>query len=375
MTDTHVELLTIVDTLQGLAARGAEPEIQDPLQNLRRAAEEVGKAWSGSWMGYQANVYYRDLKPPPPGAHFNPEWGMMPSAFVPERTTGDWIEYDPEEVSSFIYKRAESPNMEALKEFDGLAGSEFLSQKSNLLSIIEIEIGNLNSQILTDQKEGVSKLSLIAEHQYLESWKPRSRTSRDSKAIYQGVWVPPHGRILAQVVSIQTTVDSIVSLTDIAKQVALHISRQHRQPVQRSVQGTRVFIGHGRSHIWRELKDFLEDRLGLLVDEFNRVSSAGIPTTGRQLAMLDSAGFAFLLMTGEDEQTDGQVRARENVVHEAGLFQGRLGFERAIILLEEGCEEFSNITGLGQIRFPKGKIEAAFEEIRQVLEREGVLTP
>jgi predicted nucleotide-binding protein len=61
-----------------------------------------------------------------------------------------------------------------------------------------------------------------------------------------------------------------------------------------------------------------------------------------------------------------------NVVHEAGLFQGRLGFSRAIILLEDGCKEFSNINGLGQIRFPKGNIKATFEEIRQVLEREKV---
>ena len=31
------------------------------------------------------------------------------------------------------------------------------------------------------------------------------------------------------------------------------------------------------------------------------------------------------------------VKARMNVIHEVGLFQGRLGFERAIVLLEEGC--------------------------------------
>jgi predicted nucleotide-binding protein len=63
-----------------------------------------------------------------------------------------------------------------------------------------------------------------------------------------------------------------------------------------------------------------------------------------------------------------------NVVHEAGLFQGKLGFTKAIILLEDGCEEFSNIQGLGQIRFPKSNIAAAYEEIRRVLEREGILT-
>jgi len=82
---------------------------------------------------------------------------------------------------------------------------------------------------------------------------------------------------------------------------------------------------------------------------------------------------AFLVMTAEDELVDGKMQARMNVVHEAGLFQGRLGFTRAIILLEEGCEQFTNIQGLGQIRFPKENIKAAFEEVRQVLEREGII--
>lgn len=91
--------------------------------------------------------------------------------------------------------------------------------------------------------------------------------------------------------------------------------------------------------------------------------------------MLDAAGIAFIILTGEDEQADGSVRARMNVIHEAGLFQGRLGFSKGIVLLEEGCGEFSNIEGLGQIRFPKGNIKAVFEDIRAVLEREEILVP
>jgi predicted nucleotide-binding protein len=79
-------------------------------------------------------------------------------------------------------------------------------------------------------------------------------------------------------------------------------------------------------------------------------------------------------MTGEDETEDGRLRARENVVHEARLFQGKLGFERAIILLEEGCGEFSNIHGLNQIRFPAGKIMAVSEEIRRTFEREDLIS-
>jgi len=137
--------------------------------------------------------------------------------------------------------------------------------------------------------------------------------------------------------------------------------------------GTHVFIGHGRSTAWRDLKDFIQDRVGLPYDEFNRVPVAGITNTARLSDMLDSAAVAFIVLTAEDEQADGKMHARLNAVHEAGLFQGRLGFKKAILLLEEGCEEFSNIQGLGQIRYPKGNIAAKFEEIRRVLEREGVI--
>ena len=100
---------------------------------------------------------------------------------------------------------------------------------------------------------------------------------------------------------------------------------------------------------------------------------AGVTNIARLSEMLDAAACAFLIMTAEDEQADGKIHARMNVIHEAGLFQGRLGFTKAIVLLEDGCEEFTNIQGLGQIRFPAGNISAVFEQIRQVLEREGLL--
>ncbi len=135
----------------------------------------------------------------------------------------------------------------------------------------------------------------------------------------------------------------------------------------------RVFIGHGGDNTWREVKDFVVDRLKLEYDEFNREPTAGIHTAEILQKMLEQSTFALIVMTAEDEHGDGKQHARENVVHEAGLFQGRLGFRRAIILLEENCEQFSNIEGLTQIRFPRGKVVIAFEEIRRTLEREGLL--
>lgn len=135
----------------------------------------------------------------------------------------------------------------------------------------------------------------------------------------------------------------------------------------------RVFIGHGGgSLVWYQLKDFLCERLGLPWSEFNSEAAAGISTTERLQTLLEDADFAFLVMTAEDGHADGSTHARENVVHEIGLFQGKLGFKRAIILLEQGCAKFSNIHGLTYIEFPKGNLKPAFEEIRRVLEREGL---
>ena len=134
----------------------------------------------------------------------------------------------------------------------------------------------------------------------------------------------------------------------------------------------KYFIGHGGSLEWLKLKDFLQNTLKLPYEEFNRIPQAGNITSLRLKEMLESCCMAFLIMTGEDEHTDCTLHARSNVIHEIGLFHAQLGYERAIILLEDGCEIFSNIHGITYIPFPKGNIEAAFEKIRAVLKRESI---
>ena len=285
------------------------------------------------------------------------------------------MEFNPGDVQSAIYEMAGNPDIGPARLYNEEACSVFREQRGNLLSILEVLLADAESTVLVQMQDAIESLAVHNEGQVVQLLRPKQSVSRDSLAAYQGIRTPPHIAVLSEVLAIQNTVGIITKLANLTRQITSHTLRQRRlsQPIP-SV-GTRVFIGHGHSLIWRELKDFLEDRLCLLVDEYKRVSTAGITTTSRLSAMMDSAGIAFLVMTGEDEQTDGKARARENVVHEVGLFQGRLGFERTIVLLEDSCQQFSNIMGLGQIRFPKGNIEAAFEEIRKVLEREGLLQP
>jgi len=103
-------------------------------------------------------------------------------------------------------------------------------------------------------------------------------------------------------------------------------------------------------------------------EEFNRISPVGKYPQQRLREMMDAAGFAFIIMTGEEE---GQ--ARNNVIHEIGYAQGCLGATRVAILVEEGCDTFSNIDGLTAIRFSKGDLIAKSDEIRKVLEDRGLV--
>jgi predicted nucleotide-binding protein len=72
----------------------------------------------------------------------------------------------------------------------------------------------------------------------------------------------------------------------------------------------KVFIGHGRSLVWLQLKTFLTDRLHLACDEFNAESLAGRTTTARLEQMIDEAAFAFLvMMTAEDTHAGSSAHA------------------------------------------------------------------
>jgi predicted nucleotide-binding protein len=132
----------------------------------------------------------------------------------------------------------------------------------------------------------------------------------------------------------------------------------------------KVFIGHGQDPQWKDLKDHLHEKHGYSIEAYEIGSRAGHSIRDVLEEMLDESSFALLVMTGEDEDKEGKLHARENVIHETGLFQGNLGFSRAIVLLEGGTEEFSNLAGIQQIRFTKGNIKEAFGDVLAVLKRE-----
>lgn len=371
----HQDLFALATRLDAEARATNADYISQPLDVLEKAARKVGRAFSGSWQGYHARVYYSEFLDPPPGAHFSQEWGLMDMKYTSLGTRGDWREYTSDAVRAHILMEAGSPDLEHAHAAAAHALEVFEFGKSEILSILQSELEQGEDSFLVNLKGQLEMLAPMSAYEIADRYSPKGALmTRDTVILGQGKQIPPHMAYLAEIGEIRQAFDICGTARDIARKVASHLERknQRRQKIGRI--GTNVFIGHGRSATWKTLKDFVQDRLKLPWDEFNRVPVAGVTNVARLLEMLDAAAIAFLIMTAEDETANGKLQARMNVVHEAGLFQGRLGFTRAIVLLEDGCEQFSNIEGLGQIRFPRGDISAVFEEIRRVLEREGLLT-
>ena len=161
-----------------------------------------------------------------------------------------------------------------------------------------------------------------------------------------------------------------VRLLDEAGRVIDSMTVERSKDDAATANSLKLFIGHGRDLQWRDLKNHLQDQHGLVVIAYEIGPRAGLSVKEVLEKMLRESSFALLILTGEDIHTDGEAHARENVVHELGLFQGKLGFTRAIALVEEGVKEFSNILGVNQIRFPKGRIREAFGELIATIKRE-----
>ena len=131
-----------------------------------------------------------------------------------------------------------------------------------------------------------------------------------------------------------------------------------------------VFIGHGGSRDWRDLDDHIRS---LHACETKSYEIGGRAGHGIRDLLKFRRGYentcAFLVITGEDIERSNGADLRLNLVHEAGIFQCRIGFGNTTILLDQGVQGLSHMHGIAQLRFPAGNIAESFDEVSAALMR------
>jgi predicted nucleotide-binding protein len=204
----------------------------------------------------------------------------------------------------------------------------------------------------------------------IEDFFSKYRPTRSAGMVY----IPPHqtSRSDNTVKDIYRLSRELANLTDDDFQMLKPLSASKATGKVRE-KSQKVFIGHGRSKLWARLQIFIKDELHVETVSYESESRVGESIVPILKKMLDEATFAVLVLTAEDQTEDGGKRARQNVIHEAGLFQGRLGFDKAILLVQRGIEGFTNVDGLQHIPFSDNNIEDTFYELQRVMKQKGVI--
>jgi hypothetical protein len=274
MQDAAQELFGVADAAVTALAQIRNERIQKPLEALRKVCEQVQQAWSGSNLGYHATVYFAGLQPKPPNAEFSPEWGLM-DRWPTHQPHAGWQTMDHQAVVDEIISRAEHPNRDSLESELASIRKTFTELKESATSILTPIASETQDSFLKRKLSEIEGLhapeSLAIEMSLISSG---AGWSRDSLALTQGLRAAPHQCVVALPLSASALEKGIENLEAVSRQAASHIQRVETRQKRAGLVGANIFIGHGRSHVWRELKDFIEGRLGLPVDEFNSVTIA-----------------------------------------------------------------------------------------------------
>ncbi|MGF7239335.1 MAG: PfkB family carbohydrate kinase [Frankia sp.] len=133
-----------------------------------------------------------------------------------------------------------------------------------------------------------------------------------------------------------------------------------------------IFIAHGGDPQWLAVKDYLEQEFAAPIYSFESGVWGSSQISSVLNEYLSVCSLAICVLTVEDLIERGRGFARQNVVHELGLFQGRYGQDRVIILVEEGCQFLPDIGSTPPLNFARKAIKQTFWSVKEELLRKGI---
>ncbi len=155
-----------------------KPELETIAKITIKICEPIEKSWSCSWIGYHANLYFKDFQQPSIKEMFNIEWGGI-NGYDP-----GWQSRSLDEIWNYI-------QVKSIIKFDIDNANEKFNElqetADNLKTLLEL---NSIDEVLTHKIKDIN--TNITLQDYIKARKPTNIVSRDSEAIYQGIKIPPH---------------------------------------------------------------------------------------------------------------------------------------------------------------------------------------
>ncbi len=220
-------------------------EFKAQLDGKLGITSSLEEASSRSWAGYHASLYYKDFQKPPLEAMFNPEWGGLFK--VPE----GWAQHTNEDVAAYVEKAHGGTPLTEIETFVESIVSKVAPLKSDVcseLSPITTAKGYEREVELLDHLEKLR--AGISASDYVKQRIPATVATRDSKAIFQGIGVPPHVWYQARVLSALSAISAVEDFFTTAKRLIRQVE------IKQNLQGAGETTVHGVEEVLRVCEKF-----------------------------------------------------------------------------------------------------------------------
>lgn len=153
-------------------------DLEEIAKNIIKSCERIEKSWSGSWIGYHSNLYFREYGQPGSGERFSVEWGGI------HGLNSGWQTKSLEDVWEYIIKHA-------TKKFDTDDADDKLDEiqdaAESLKTLYELNAGG---EVLEAKIKAIN--TTYRMYDFIKARQPGNYMSRGSEAMMQGIKVPPH---------------------------------------------------------------------------------------------------------------------------------------------------------------------------------------
>ncbi len=129
-----------------------------------------------------------------------------------------------------------------------------------------------------------------------------------------------------------------------------------------------IFLSHGKSPLWQEVANYIEQKLAHEVVEFTEGVNQGRTVIQKLEQDTEECAFGIIVLTADDETGSGSPRSKEKILHEIGYCQGTFGRENLLVLKQDGVEEFADLAGVIYVPFTGNEIKSTFSRLQTEIE-------
>ena len=321
---------------------------------------KVSKSWSGSLLGYQSNVYYKNFETPPKGAKFSQEWGInnpitqLDNLNMLGGSVGDWVEYSNDEVTNYINQEVDNLDFSKILKDSYDSSKMFEDCKDDVLLTINASGLLDNDAFLTQLVKKIEDIIIPSKEDFLKNNFPNkmSFSTRDTRADNKIIY-PPHLLLessIYEIIAHFTVIDSLEkNINQIIKYLSTKIKGKEMSNTNHNPLSNQIFIVHGHDDTLKiEVARFIE-KLGLEAIILHEKASGG-KTIIEKIEHYSNVSFGIVLYTqcdiGGTNQDNLQPRARQNVIFEHGYLIGKIGRKNVVALVKDKIEKPNDISGI-----------------------------